>query len=42
MDKLKKIMEAEGYREEFIEEVIKIGLGITRELEGEEETRNEI
>ena len=38
MDKLREFMEQEGYREEFIEEVIKI----TRELEGEEETRNEI
>ena len=37
MDKLKKIMEAEGCREEFIEEVIAIGLGIARELVGEEE-----
>ena len=36
MDKLREIMEQEGYREEFIEEVIAIGLGITRELEGEE------
>jgi hypothetical protein len=35
MNKLKEFMEQEGYREEFIEEVIKIGLGIARELEGE-------
>ena len=33
MDKLREIMEQEGYREEFIEEVI----AIARELVGEEE-----
>ena len=33
MDKLKKIMEAEGYREEFIEEVIAIARRVGEEEE---------